>query len=501
MKLFEVGIPPGILRLGTELQSANRWWDCNLVRWNEGVLQPLGGWIGLYSNVTGLQMAVTGKARGAHAWRDNSNTPFLAIGTHTGLFLCTGVELFDITPVGLTPGRDDTRAFSGYGVGIYGRGLYGTPRQTAGATALATTWSMDNFGQTLLAVHSDDGRLMQWTGDPNIKALPVVATTGTVPTGNRLVLVTEERFCMLMGARSDPRRLEWSSAEDFTAWAISATTSAGFLTLQTPGVIRTACKVRKQNLILTNVDAHVANYVGYPAFYGLERVATGCGAISANCLESFDDTAYWMGHGSFHKYDGTVTHVLCAVNDYVFKDLNTAQQEKVYAVKIPGLDEIIWFYPSASSTECDRYVLYNHIADTWAIGSMARTCGEPKGAFPYPIYVSPDGKLWAHETGRDYGGDVPFIESGPVEMGDGSRVYDLLGIIPDEKTAGQVQVRFRSRYWPTGPETHHGPFLLSQPTSVRLSGREISIRAESTTPNADWRVGRFRFDHVLRGAR
>jgi hypothetical protein len=127
-----------------------------------------------------------------------------------------------------------------------------------------------------------------------MKALPVVATTGTIPINNRLVLVTEERFCMLLGAGGDPRRLQWSTVEDYTAWAIGATTAAGFLTLQTPGIVRAACKVRKQNLILTNVDAHVANYVGYPAFYGLERVATGCGAISANCLESFDDVAYWM---------------------------------------------------------------------------------------------------------------------------------------------------------------------------------------------------------------
>jgi len=501
MKLFEAGLPPGIVRLGTELQSAGRWFNSNLIRWNEGVLQPMGGFVALYSNVTSLQMQVTGKARAAHAWRDNSNTPFLAIGTHTGLYVCTGVELFDISPAGLVPGRDDTRAFQGYGVGIYGRGLYGTPRQTAGATALATTWSLDNFGQTLLAVQSDDGRLFQWTGDPNIDAVPVVATTGTVPINNKVVLVTEERFCMLMGARGDPRRIEWSSAEDYTAWAISATTSAGFLTLQTPGVVRTACKVRKQNLVLTNVDAHVLDYVGYPAFYGVQRVATGCGAISANCLESFDDNAYWMGQGSFYIYSGTVTHLPCAVGDYVFKDLNYAQMEKVYSVRLPGLDEIIWFYPSGSSTECDRYVLYNYGMDTWAIGTMPRTAGESKGVFPYPIYISPDGKLWAHETGRDFGGDVPFIESGPVEMGDASRVYSIVGIIPDEKVAGQVQARFRTRFWPTGPVTEHGPYALTrQPTSVRFSGREISVRVESAGAH-DWRLGRFRFDHVLRGGR
>lgn len=501
MKLFEVGVPPGIVRLGTELQSANRWYDCNLIRWIEGVLQPIGGWFKLNDEVKHIPAIVSGKARGAHTWRDNGNQPFMAIGTHTNLYLYTGLELYDITPVGLVPGREDTASFSGYGVGIYGRGTYGTIRVTTGATELAATWSMDNFGQNLLAIHSKDGRLMEWTGTPANKATPVVATTGTVPTGNRAIVVTEERFAMILGARSDPRRVEWSEKEDYTRWAISATTSAGFLNIQTNGVIRTGCKVRKQTLILTNLDAHVADYVGYPLFYGIQRAASGCGIIGANALCSSDDIAYWMGSGSFFKYDGAVQVVPCDVRDYVFSDMNVGQAEKVYGVRLHGLSEIVWFYPSKSSAENDRYVSYNTLGNTWSIGRVVRTCGEPMGVFPYPIYVDATGQLYAHEQGRDYEGDTPFIESGPVEMGDGSRVYDIVGIIPDERTAGQVQVKFRARYWPTSPETVHGPFLLSQPTSVRFSGREISIRCESTTPNADWRVGRFRFDHVLRGTR
>jgi len=500
MKLFEVAIPPGVVRLGTELQSSGRWWDCNLVRWVEGTLQPIGGWAALYSGVDSTHLTVTGKARAAHSWRTNSNVPFMAIGTHSHLYVYTGLELFDITPVGLAPGREDTESFTGYGIGIYGRGTYGTQRQTAGATEVATTWSLDNFGQDLLAVHSDDGRLMRWLGDPAFPALPVVATTGTIPINNKLVMVTEERFCMLLGASGDPRRIQWSSAEDYTAWAISAVTSAGFLTLQTPGVIKACCKVRKQNLIVTNLDAHVANYVGYPAFYGLDRVATGCGIIGSKALESSDDVAYWMGQGGFYKYDGAVTVLPCAVREYVFNSLNIGQAEKVYAIRLPGLSSIKWFYPSGSSIECDRYVEYNYLLDVWSFGNVARTCGRHKGVFTYPVYVDPAGKLWAHEQGRDYTGEVPWIESGPVEIGDGGRVYDLLQILPDERTAGQVQARFRSRYWPNGPESAHGPYSLTSPTSIRFSGREISVRVESAG-NHDWRVGRFRFDHTLRGAR
>jgi len=500
MKLFEVGIPPGVVRSGTELKSSGRWWDSHLVRWVEGVLQPMGGWNTLPSNLPGTPFAVEGKARAAHAWRNNLNVPLLAIGTHTHLYLYTGETMFDLTPDDLAPGRENTESFSGYGIGPYGRGHYGTQRAVTGATQVATSWSLDNFGQFLLAIHSDDGRLMEWRGDPLVDAVPVVATTGTVPQDNKIVLVTEERFAMILGARGDPRRIEWSEKEDYTQWAISAITSAGFINIQSAGVILAACRVRKQILVLTNLDAHVTDYVGYPLYYGINRVATGCGIIGSQALVSFDDQSYWMGQGSFYRYDGSVVLLPCAVGDYIFSDINMEQGEKVQALRLPGLNEVIWFYPSKSSIENDRYVLYNYLLDAWAIGRMARTTGEAKGVFPYPIYIDPQGVLYAHEQGRTYGGDVPYIESGPIEIGDGSRVYDIVGIIPDERTQGQVQARFRTRYYPNAPVTEHGPFLMANPTSVRFSGREISFRVESTGPH-DWRMGRFRFDHVLRGTR
>ena len=44
MALIPIQLPPGVYRNGTELQSAGRWFDANLVRWFENTIRPIGGW-------------------------------------------------------------------------------------------------------------------------------------------------------------------------------------------------------------------------------------------------------------------------------------------------------------------------------------------------------------------------------------------------------------------------------------------------------------------------
>ena len=72
MALIPLQLPPGVYRNGTELQSAGRWYDANLVRWFEGTMRPVGGWRQFSTN------AVDGKARGLITWRDNTADRWLA---------------------------------------------------------------------------------------------------------------------------------------------------------------------------------------------------------------------------------------------------------------------------------------------------------------------------------------------------------------------------------------------------------------------------------------
>jgi hypothetical protein len=209
-----------------------------------------------------------------------------------------------------------------------------------------------------------------------------------------------------------------------------------------------------------------------------------------------------MGRRSFFAYGGgAVTKMASDVSDYVFSDINVSQQSKVWAVTNSRFGEIWWFYPSGGSTECDRYVIYNFAEGTWSIGELARTSGVDHGAFRTPIWADADDKkIYEHEVGLSYGSLSPFAESGPIMIGNGDNVAQVTKMIPDERAQGDVNATFKTRFYPNGDETTHGPYSMSNPTSLRFTGRQIRIRVEGQVLS-DWRVGVNRLDVRQGGTR
>ena len=132
-----------------------------------------------------------------------------------------------------------------------------------------------------------------------------------------------------------------------------------------------ATRTKGQTLILTDVDAHTARYQGPPYVYGFERVGTSCGAISRRCAADVDVGVFWMGQRGFYMFDGnSVNELPCEVHDYVFSDMNTAQQSKIWAFNNGQFGEVWWFYCSGDSLEIDRYVAFDYKEQHWLIGSL-----------------------------------------------------------------------------------------------------------------------------------
>ena len=493
MALIPINIPPGVYRNGTELQSAGRWYDVNLVRWTEGAMQPVGGW---ERRGTGT---VTGKCRGLLTWKTNSGVRYAALGTSSKLYAMTqSSALVDITPVGFTAGSDDASTGAGYGIGTYGTGYFGTPRPDSGTVTPATTWSFDTWGEYLVGCSTSDGKLYEWQLDSATPTKAAVITNA--PTSCQGLLVTAERSLLALAASGDARKVAWSDLEDNTVWTPSSTNNAGSIILQTTGKIVCAKRVRGQNLILTDIDAHTLTYVGQPFVYQAEIAGRACGVVSANAVSVLDNMAVWMGIKGFHIFDGYVKPLSCEVYDYVFNNLNINQISKVYAVNNAQYNEVWWFYPSANSNENDSYVVWDYLENHWSIGTLARTAGTDRSVFRNPIMVGANGYIYDHEVGLNYDSALPYAESGPFQIGNGDNVLYINELIPDERNQGSVTATFKTRYYPTSTESTFGPYSLTQPTSVRFNGRQIKMRVTTTTPS-DWRVGVQRLNGIAGGRR
>lgn len=492
MPLIPLNIPAGQYRNGTEYQSQGRWRDADLVRWHEGALRPVAGWRQRGS------VDISGVVRTIIAWEDNSDNRRVAFGTHDKLFAMTaGNAVSDITPVGFVAGSVDAAAFTGYGSAPYSGGLYGVPSQDQGTNSPATTWSLENWGEYLLGCTAADGKIYEW----QLNSASPAAVLSNAPIDCSGMMVTEERFVFAFGAGGNARKVAWSDREDNNTWTPAATNEAGDIEIQTNGVILKGIRTRGQSLILTDQDAHTATYSGPPYVYGFERVGTSCGLIAANAAATIDGGVIWMGQRSFFVYSGgAVTDLPCEVSDYVFSDMNNDQRSKVHAVVNSQFGEIWWFYPSGSSTECDRYVAFDYSEKVWMTGNIDRTAGVDRGVFRQPFWIAPDGILYEHEIGFNYGTQTPFAETGPIAVGVGEQVMAVRGMIPDEKTLGDVSATFKTRFYPTGPELEFGPFSMANPTSLRFTGRQVRMRVSGNS-QSDWRVGIMRLDAVPGGRR
>jgi len=486
-------LPPGIYRNGTEYQAAGRWYDANLVRWYENTLRPMGGW----RKRSASQM--TGLCRGFITWRDNTANRWIAAATQSKLYAMNeGGTLKEITPTGITAGIADATLKTGYGYSTYGSYAYGVARPDLGGIVTATTWSLDTWGEYLVACSSADGKLYEWQLGFTTPTLAAAITNA--PTGNKALLVTAERILFALGAGGNPRKVQWCDQEDNTVWTPLATNQAGDYELATPGTLLAGKRVKGVNLLFTDVDVHTATYIGAPFVYGFEKAGSGCGLISAQSVAAIDTAAIWMSKSGFWTYDGYVKPLPSDVSDYVFSNMNFNQASKVYAVHNSKFGEIWWYYPSSGSNENDSYVTYNYRENHWNIGSLARTAGTDAGVFTNPLLVSSDGYIYEHEVGFAYDSASVYAESGPVQLGNGDNLMSVRQVVPDEQTLGEAVVSFKTRNYPTGAQSTFGPYTAANPTDVRFMARQVNVKVTGAVL-ADWRIGVMRLDAVASGKR
>lgn len=510
MALVKIKLPPGMFRNGTEYESSGRWYDGNLVRFENGRLKPIGGWQSMF----GMGTAFTGLARGGISFEDNNGFPYVAIGTNTNLYVGEGLggTFSDVTPGGFLPGQADSIQGAGYGSGPYGEGDYGTARDIASINLIAATWQFDTFGDTIVMCCTSDGNIYQF--DP---------TTGlvTIPDGSPTclaVMATNEDFLLALGAGGDGRSIQWPDIGTSTVWTPSDTNSAGSIDLNTQGRLMAGKRVGLQNLAWTNVDVHLINFIGGEGIYGPIRIGTACGLVGPKALTvaasaaGAGETAYWMSWGGFFLYNGAVTPLPCEVQDYIFANVNWTQSAKIYAEPNSLKNEIVWFFPSVNSIECDSYVLYNYKDNLWyfGIGSTlgARTMYIDRGVLPLPIAVDTGGVIYEHETGFLADGSTRvgqvFAQSGPAEIGEGDKVVYSNLMLPDADGLSALQMTAKTRFAPAGPLST-GTSVAMTPNSegytpVRIAGRQVALRFDITADTA-WALGTSRLEVAAGGRR
>lgn len=430
---------------------------------------------------------------------------------------------------------DTAVAGTGWGSGAWSRGTWGSGTRTTVPIAQLPIWSQDSFGEDLIFC-LQNGRIYYWDKSAGLTTRGVELQTlpgaQAVPTVSRLIMISErDRHVIAFGCDpegdpgvQDPLTIRFSDQENLAEWRTLSTTTAGELRIGTGSAIVAAVQTKQQILVFTDVSIHAMQYIGAPFTFGIQEVSSSVSIIAPNAAVAVGDTVYWMGSNEFYAYDGAAMQIPCDVKEYVFSNLNISQSLKIYAGHCSSFAEVWWFYPSASSSENDKYVVYNYEQRIWYYGVLSRTAWLDRNVLQYPLAVSPDGYVYYHESGLNDGSAnppvpiEPYIESSVIDIGDGDQFMFATRIIPDltfrnsTNAAPTATVTLKARNFPGGNFTSSESNAVVKTTSIpveqftdqvfiRMRGRSMSFRIESNQTNTSWRLGDPRLDVRTDGRR
>jgi hypothetical protein len=253
----------------------------------------------------------------------------------------------------------------GWGAGGWGNEAWGTARSAPETDIFLdnSSWNLNLWGEDLIATVRNNA-IYYWdtSAGTTVRASLVSSIAGatSVPNVARVTIVSfPDRHFIAAGCQAyavggggnvDDMLLRWSTQEDFTKFAPTATNTAGDQRLEVGTKIVSMISAREETIISTDEAIYGMTFVGPPFTFSFRLLATDAGSSGLNAMISIDGNVFWMGKRNFFSYDGIVKELPCPVQYYVFDRLQTNYIDKVVVGHNKKFKEITWFYVSDNNT-------------------------------------------------------------------------------------------------------------------------------------------------------
>ena len=408
----------------------------------------------------------------------------------------------------------------GWGTDTWSSGTWGTASSSSDVVIVGRNWSLDNFGEDLIATVLDGGTFI-W--DTSAGTGTRATALSNAPTASRFSLVsTDTRHLLIFGTETtigsvgtqDDLFFRFSDREDATDFTPVATNEAGSLRISDGSKIVGAVKSAGQILVWTDTSLHGIQFVGTPFTFGLRQLGANAGLIAQHAAIEVNGIAYWMSDDAFYLYDGVVKKMPCSVQDFVFDDLSYTNKNDIAVGLNTAYNEIIWYYPSANASQIDRAVAYNYLEGTWYTLSLGRTTWLGAYVYEKPIATEYNASatanistilgltagasfIYEHESGNNQADGTAitaFLETGSVEIADGDQLMSISKLVPDfDNLTNTMTARLTLEQYPQSSSNVTSNASITSTTekvSVRGRGRAVKIRYTTNTVNdTPWRLG------------
>lgn len=408
---------------------------------------------------------------------------------------------------------------AGYGAGGYGEGGYGAGVLPAtpelGVPITAIDWSLDNWGEILIANPLGDG-IFQWSPSLNDEVASIISSAP--PANNGMFVAMPQRQIIAYGSTFtgviDPLLIRWCDVDNYDSWYATVANQAGSYRIPKGSRIVQGIQGPQQGLIWTDLGVWAMQYVGPPYVYQFNELGNGCGLIGRKAAGSMNGVVYWMGPSQFFKLSSAgVEPIKCPIWDVIFQDLDTDNVEKIRFGANSRFGELRWEYPSKSNNgEISHYVKYNVLLDQWDYGQdtvanpyVARTAWINESVLGPPIGAGLNEYIYQHETSPDADGQamVSSFRTGYFVMNEADLKMFVDQVWPDMKWGyyggvqnANVNLTFYIADYPGDTPIPYGPYIMTESTNFitpRFRGRLVSIELNSNDIGTWWRIGNMRY--------
>jgi len=481
----------------------------------------------------------------------DSGTNFIKIGTEEMSY--TGISTNTLT--GVTRGvRNTTAASHSDGATITDTSDFVAWGEAASGDLVIEPgmWSLDNFGDKAICLIANNA-CFEWDSSLSNATTTRATIISGAPTASRHVVVsTPDRHLVFFGTETtigdnttqDEMFIRFSDQEDINTYTPTATNTAGTQRLADGSKIIGAIRGRDAIYVWTDTALFTQRFVGQPFTFAFAQVGTNCGLVGKNACVEVDGAAYWMSENGFFRYAGKLESLPCLLEDFVFDDINLESGNQMVSAGLNNLfGEVIWFYPTSTSSVVNRQVTYNYFDSSpqrpvWTNGSLSRTVWKDSAVFGKPHATEYDADTdtsfdvvgntegittyYEHETGTDQNKNGTItaitanISSGDFDItqrvargattgtadirGDGEFLMKIRRFVPDFiSQTGSTRVTLELRNYPNNTQASSslGPFDVTSSTTkvdTRARARAIALKIENTAASQDWKLGTFRLD-------
>lgn len=462
-----------------------------------------------------VRVKITGAATTGGVVDTDINAEFIVRNVDTNTFdvMTAGTASSAVTGGGgastayqkqLATGNENESVGIGYGLGLYGKGLFGVSKSSTTGRSLPRIWYCDRFGDTILATPGNQGAIYSWQGDTSIA--PALLTNA--PTDINYMFVSDN-VVVTFGYQDIPNQIFASDQGDATNWTASSLNHVYQDVIEGAERFISHVPVLGINLIFTPNQTYRFSKIDLNAgVWEIKLLDNSIGIISPLARVSVNNTAFWMARNNFYMWSGGNINIIpsndqdqCTALNYVFSNINTGQLSKCFGWYNSMFNEVWFHYPSAASNECDRVVRVSLIDKSWWIDTFDRTCAEaPFQIYGYPRMISSSGVLYNHETGTDADGSPLEWTLTTNLRTNGKNTVITGGIVPDSTQTGNLTFTYNGYLFPQSQTPTFTQAYTITPTTERVT-TQVSSRYWTYTwaGTGSWNMGQW-FEYVQAGA-